>query len=300
MPEDVVFTEKPQIMQVIDEILAETIDPVYQNIYLVNGDKKERYNEDLYSMIIDIHREYKKDSYNDNKEIVDAYRRYVAEVQGLMDSLRIKDELVTALLFSELLSGGFFSYRHQFYGANNRDFLPLFLGTSVVLGQGTCRHIGDFYKDVFSGLYNHPLSYSGTLAEIGEVIPTSNHTINLINYHDKMYGYDVGNDAMFVFNSPYEMEPVGEPTYRFKYRSLWEILHSDYYLNEVEENFKLFSQSVGSLITMEEHDNSLDIALWILEEKDSLLKSFDRHTAKQKRLIKERIEGKYGKFVKID
>ena len=87
-----------QIEPIINDVFDEKIDLVYEDIFYVNGDDKIKLNDIIYAIAIRNAKDVNDLRYINYKEIIDEYKKYIAEVQGLIDSLKINDELLTAIV----------------------------------------------------------------------------------------------------------------------------------------------------------------------------------------------------------
>ena len=302
MYEDIIIGETPEeLSNLVDSLFDEIVDPVYQNIFLSSGDSKARINDIVYLLAKKkVNSVFNLDSIN-NKEILEAYKKYISEVKELVDSLKIKNELLCSIIIELLIKRGFFSCSLSFKNVkSHKESVKLHSGTSILLGVGCCRNYAAFYDDVFEGMYNHPTSYGGVLSD-DDSTEKSNHVINLINYEDKIYGYDLFNGSPYTFVTPHEMKPDVESSQRLRYRSYWDLIKPNGdTLNKIEENFKIYSQSVGSSIDQEDYKSKVKEAKHIIEDKRYFLSKFYVHTLREKHKVKRKILRKYGKQKEAD
>lgn len=297
MHEDIIVGGNPEeLSKLVDSLFDETVDPVYQNIFLSLDDRKIKINDVIYflakkkaSSIIDL------DSVN-NREILESYKKYIFDVKELVESLKIKDELLCSIIIERLIKRGFFSCSPSFKDVkSHNESVKLHSGTSIILGVGCCRNYSAFYDDIFEDMYNHPTSYGGIMSK-DDRIEKSNHVINLINYKDKMFGYDLFNSTPYTFITPCEMEPNSEKSQRLRYRSYWDLIKpNDDTLKKIEEDFKMYSHSIGSSIENDDYQSKVKKANQIIDEKRFYLSKFYIHTLREKHKVKRRIIKKYGK-----
>ena len=281
-----------QIDKLVDDIISQKVDPIYEDIFLVVGDTKVPFNSAIYALV-KRRVNYVSDIRNINYgEILDEYDEYISEVREVVDSLKIKDELFGAVLFERLINRGYFSYHHHFSYERVEDPILTKTGTTILLGKGTCHNITHFYEDVFSGFYDHPLSYGGVTTKSASK-DESDHVINLIKYNGKMYGYDLTSSGYFIFLTPYLMAHSNTP-HKLQYRSYWDILFSKRNFDELKKDFDLYSQSVGTTIPQEEYKGRIKEAEKTIDDKSRLLRRFYIHTYFQKRLVRKKIIKRFG------
>ena len=297
MREVIFVRDNPEeLSRLVDSLFDETVDPVYQDIFLLSGESRVKINDIVYLLAkMKVNKDFDLDKIN-NKEIIEDYKKYISKVQELIASLKINDELLCALFVELLIKKGFFSSSLNFHIVNTHvEKLKLYSGTSIILGFGSCRNFVSFYDDVFEGIYNHPLSYGGILSKYdkGE---KSNHVINLVNYDDKIHGYDLFNSTPFTFVTPYEMKPDIEPSTNFRYRSYWDLIkNNNKKLKDVERELETYSQSIGSTISPNVHKKKVKMANKLIEDNKWLLGKFYLHTVEDKHKVKKKILRKYGK-----
>ena len=297
MREEILVRDNPEeLSRLVDSLFDETVDPVYQDIFLLSGDSKIKINDVVYLLAkMKVNKVLDLDRIN-NKEIIEDYKKYIAKVQELIGSLKLDDELLCAVFIELLIKKGFFSSGLSFKTVNgHEEKVKLYSGTSIILGIGSCRNFVSFYDDIFEGIYNHPLSYGGILST-DDKGGKSNHVINLVNYDDKIHGYDLFNSTPYTFVTPYEMKPDIEPSTNFRYRSYWDLIkHNNKKLKDVEEDLEKYSQSIGSTISPDVHKKKVKMANKLIEDNKWLLGKFYLHTVEDKHKVKRKILRKYGK-----
>lgn len=142
--------------------------------------------------------------YNENKELIELYDKYISNVVELFDYLRDYQEsdFYYTIVFDILIEVGFFS-ADRVFNYKNIDFNEVSIkrGLNIINGEGICRNIACFYEDVFSYFYNYPLKMCCFYNEeeiSRNAMMYGNHAINLTYHNDVLYGFDLTNHHAYI------------------------------------------------------------------------------------------------------
>jgi len=285
---DLTITNPEIIPLLYCDILDEKIDLIHQKVFLQVGNQKFMINEILANGLKNLIRKEDKIEYSENYEIINDYFTYIRLIQELFDRIKIKNELERAILLKILIEEGYFSINQHFSFNIVKEKIKMFQGLEVIIGNGCCRNISSFYQDIFIK-ENHPLIFGGTLSSDGSISNHSNHVMNLIKFHDKLYGYDLTNGLIFSFVNRYQMKASGNKTYYMTYTSYWDLVYTDYELNEINNNLDNYASSISPTISTNKHIKYIKEVNKIIDENAKLLVNFHNKTDKIRQDIKEKI-----------
>lgn len=115
------------------------------------------------------------------------------------------NSISVSLVLNRLLSKGYFSYNEKIISAVNRaDIKEIigFYGLNVPSGYVCCRHVADFYKNVFDKMDLDCIKihclHDDNITREKAFNKEANHVVNLIKYNNMLYVYDLFNNAFFV------------------------------------------------------------------------------------------------------
>ena len=227
---------------------------------------------------------------NHYSQLINSYNLYIELVKKLIDEITpSKDDLSKIHTIMNLLMEGIFSYSDKFEISSGRiDILHSKDGINILYGKGSCRHVSSFISDV--------MPQSRILTCVGEVnMPyesEANHTINLIDYDGKKYGFDAINGGiLYNFTNEFEMVPIDkETTPHLYYKPYCEIMFFRRSFVEIKELLEQIKKNGNSAISHEQlSDIALSSYLSIASNMD-IIEDFLSDSRSQVRGIKEKIK----------
>lgn len=86
------------------------------------------------------------------QEAYDTYQIFLDEFKKLAQDLEWDNEMKVFSGYSYLFKQGYLSLPHEFYFSRSSDNVLQFLGSNVILGYGSCRHINSMLRDLLCNL----------------------------------------------------------------------------------------------------------------------------------------------------
>ena len=145
----------------------------------------------------------------DNLSLIALYDEYIKLASKLINEVSLNNSISKGLIISVLAQSGVFSFDDFKFG-NVDDILNTRLGLNVLNGEGCCRNLAHFTKDIFS--CNNEFCENLTVMHLNKkdkrkaTREKANHMINLIKYDGILYGFDIisGFGSLYYFiNSLY-------------------------------------------------------------------------------------------------
>ena len=232
---------------------------------------------------------YEKEA-NNYSQLINSYNLYIELVKKLIDEITpSKNDLSKIHTIMNLLMEGIFSYSDKFEIASGHiDILHSNDGINILYGKGSCRHVSSFISDV--------MPQSRILTCVGEVnMPyesEANHTINLIDYDGKKYGFDAINGGiLYNFINEFEMVPIDKETKpHLYYKPYCEIMFFRRSFVEIKELLEQIKKNGSCTISFQElSDIALSSQLSIASNMD-IIEDFLSDSRSQVRGIKEKIK----------
>ena len=166
--------------------------------------------------------------YNKNRDLIGLYDEYIKNLVELFDLiLKHNSDFFYTIVFDILLEIGFFSANRTF-NPDKDTFQELVIkpGISIINGEGVCRNVACFYEDIFKNLRKYPLKLccldrNGDLNNDTKIY--GNHIINLTDYHDIIYGFDIMNHCTFKAINENKLIGLGFE-YSLEYRPYGDLL----------------------------------------------------------------------------
>ena len=143
-----------------------------------------------------------------HKDLVAKYDEFITKVAELIRNLGFSSSIECSLIISHLIKNGFLSDEMSFNWENVDEDKELMcnIGTSIVSGEGCCRHLSSIQKDIFRklGLFIKEFyCYYGDNTYNRGANEQANHVIGLIEHEGYQYGIDMGNDdRLYHFLTP--------------------------------------------------------------------------------------------------
>lgn len=227
---------------------------------------------------------------NNYSPLINSYNLYIELVKKLIDEVTpSKDDLSKIHIIMNLLMDGIFSYSDKFeLTSGHIDILYSNTGINILYGKGSCRHVSGFISDIMPG--------SRILTCVGEkdnpYESEGNHTINLIDYNGKKYGFDAINGGiLYNFISEFEMVPIDkEIKPHLNYKPYGEIMFFRRSFEEIKELLEQIKKNGNSTISYEQlSDIALSSQLSIASNMD-IIEDFLSDSRSQVRSIKEKIK----------
>lgn len=232
---------------------------------------------------------YEKEA-NNYSQLINSYKSYIELVKKLIEEITpSKDNLSKIHTIMNMMMDGIFSYSDNFeLTSGHIDILYSNTGINILYGKGSCRHISGFISDVMPD--------SKILTCVGEkdnpYESEGNHTINLIDYDGKKYGFDGTNGGiLYNFISEFEMKPVNADVKdSLNYKPYGEIMFFRRSFVEIKELLEQIKKNGSSTISHEQlSDIALSSQLSIASNMD-IIEDFLSDSRSQIRSIKEKIK----------
>ena len=175
-----------------------------------------------------------------NRELLILYNTFIIKVLELIDFLHFPhNDLEYALIVEHLIHKGYLSFNNCFRITNCDDYLHYHLGIQVITGKAVCRHIANFYNDLnLSSFY--PSIFTGNLSPSDITNDKPNHIINIINYHDTLYGIDLTNTQLFYFLNEKVLKSLKNPKMTMTYKSFNDVFKSPLSIKEICSNLEMY------------------------------------------------------------
>ena len=275
---------------ILKKLLNQDLDIVYDEKLITN-------KEELHNLILEeINKNNQSNKKNIDTEIINDYRIFLIKLLELLDYLKLKDnDLLCAMAINYLIKYGYMSYSNKYkFSACPKEIYRNY-GINIIYGEFCCRHIANFYQDLMKVRGNNFLTFTGRISRFKMFDVNKrlhhNHMINLINYHDEIYGYDISNNNLACFINPYQMQI--ENNYRklyFTYKSYYDTIYYGYDIETIKKNLKLFQNNIlNNSLNYEILNCYCNYINSYLEGKDKILRSFSSNTNKLKEDIKTKI-----------
>lgn len=276
--------------EIIEKLANAQLDYIYDEEIIKNtvGIKKQ---EEIFEACKINLENYKRKEFLNNFDLLIKYDLFLIQVLELLDLLHIhKNELEKAMIIEFMLHKGYLSYNNKFNVQNIDDIMHYSHGINIITGNGVCRHIANFYRglaysdNTFSGI----LTKNKSLCQYRKQVP--NHIINIISYHDSLYGIDLTNKTLFNFDSQYKLIDCQNPNIAILYTSHNDLFKSLLSITEIKDKLNLYDKaSQKDKITKEEYQLIKCNVLEKLYEKKKILESFSMDTNLLKAEINEKM-----------
>lgn len=243
-------------------------------------------------------------------ECIEEYNEFIKLSAKLLSELKANDNpIVLSMLLRILILRGYFSVKNKFTSTSYGCFDVFHhLGMDIVGGKGCCRHVANFYNDIFNelgvtgdilfGIVTTDKDFSLKQA----LSSCSNHVLNTLFYDDIVYGYDFFSDNVLKFINSFVMRAIISEDKSNDYEK--EIVKMYYkistnmmfgvYREEILKKLKIFlesskRESIDYVRCKEFKDNAYDI----FYSNKYLLRDFKRCSKKLKREIAYDMEASY-------
>lgn len=140
----------------------------------------------------------KKSVIESNQEIISLYDNFIDSCAKLIRELKVSNNSLSIIIMLEnLISLGILSNPSSDFNYDNvNKEIKYFEGINIISGEGVCRNFSAFTKDILDRLNIYS---ENVWCSAFNNLNKTNHTINLIKYNDKIYGYDVYNHLLLNF-----------------------------------------------------------------------------------------------------
>ena len=232
----------------------------------------------------------------DEAEDFEKYRRTIADYDSFLDELvselekyNLTNPLEYSIVLNYILDSGYLSkdctFKHK---ESNKEIIGK-LGVNVVLGEGCCRNISDFHRDIFDKLELKSVPFYCYQGMGRGINKRANHVINLIEYKDNIYGIDLHNNGLlYRFKKPLVMDLVSMfDKGRLDYKPYYGLIVDGDSLENIKKNIKAFEEcSKKRSISAIEYDCNIKyMAKELVKRKREELIKFDQKTKQLKKTI---------------
>ena len=272
-----------------------------EKVYLNN-------NEEALEIIESHRKDYEKRvNFTSNyfKEEIEEYKIFLEKVKEILLEFKIKNPIELSILLSNLIKTGYFSITDDFtYNYNLKNEIQCNLGINVLYGEGCCRNISAFFREILRLMEIEVDDYycnsSYRKINFGRFNNVS-HVVNLIHINDRIYGYDPANMSLLYFVNKYELKELKkiDPKYLI-YKPYFSIVTGDCKLEDIKNNYDLFlEESKKKHISFDEYDNFYRESYNKLNIKNAkILKQFKMDTMELKKNIFYEVDNKFKKYNK--
>ncbi|MBR2678557.1 MAG: hypothetical protein IKE63_03990 [Bacilli bacterium] len=223
------------------------------------------------------------------RETIIDYDLFLNEVVDELLKYDLNNSLEYSIALSYLLDCGYLSNDRTFkHKVSNQEIIGK-LGINVVLGEGCCRNISDFHRDVFNKLQ---LSIQPFYCFQGIGKGTNrgaNHIVNLVDYKDNKYAIDLHNYCfLYHFTKPFVMESISIFNRdKLLYKPYYGIILGEIDLDTIKENIKKFEEysKMNPISSIEYHDDIKYRTKELMRSNKNNLEKFDCKTKALKRKI---------------
>ena len=144
------------------------------------------------------------------------YQEYITFIGSLFKALHVQNNVfVLSILLRKLILGGYLSYQNQFSDDEHGFFYeyPYHEGLDVVAGHGVCRHVADFYDDIYQELHLYhglfPCYFANDPCSLEKAFTCRcDHVLNLVSFDDVLYGYNVFSNSIMKFQDQYTLSEI--------------------------------------------------------------------------------------------
>ncbi len=217
------------------------------------------------------------------------YNVFLDELASELEKYNLSSPLEYSVFLNYILDDGYLSNNCKFRHRESGKEITGKLGVNVVLGEGCCRNISEFHRDLFKKLELTSMPFYCYQGVGRGTNKPANHVINLIEHKDNIYGIDLHNNSrLYHFKKPLVMELIsfledGKLTYK-PYYGL--IVDGDS-LENIKRNIRLFEEcsKMRTIGSFSYNDVVKYSAKEKLESRKNDLIKFDEKTKKLKRKI---------------
>lgn len=135
------------------------------------------------------------------KDAIEAYHDYLDYVSYLIKTLSIPDiDINRVIILGMLIKKGIFSEDNQFFYEHDKNEIKGYPGISIVKGIGDDNSISHFSHDTLDKFDTvcEPLYVRKALKD-GEEYTYDHKVINLIEFRNNIYGYDIVDDRIYAY-----------------------------------------------------------------------------------------------------
>ena len=221
------------------------------------------------------------------KNNIEAYDEYINFIAYLVKCMSLPDNVISAsTILSLITKEGVFSNNHKLYVGNEiLDELYGFLGINIIKGNAVCRHMASFQSDVLKKLnyMSEPLyCYLSNKKTDDYDKKAANHSINLIEYNNCLYGFDGYNNGLFKFVSGKEMIELfkSAPHYIY-YKPYMNIIYNNETIYSVKNLLEIFNNFKDkSFISIDEYEYIVNEAEKVVFKNKELMDEFHESSKK--------------------
>ena len=175
---------------------------IYSDDYYIGKNK----NNEMINTLIEIGNK-NKDLFNNlnnqNIELINLYNIFISKCSKLITELDSSNNpILYSRIISNIIAFGYFSYNiKEFNYESITSELISKRGISIINGEGKCRHFSAFNKDILTSLnlYCEEFFCTTTEKKYDQILSKANHSANIINYKNKIYGIDISNNSLLNF-----------------------------------------------------------------------------------------------------
>lgn len=276
---------------IYDLIYHDILDFIYDEDIIVEkiGFKEKNY---LISLFKQSFQNSKNKEHEQNNLLIDEYNLFLGKIIELIDFLNVdQSELERAFIIEYLLYKGYLSFNH--YQKKEVYILPYHSGINIINGLGVCRHIANFYQDL--NLYKHHQLLAGLLTngEPKTIHQNTNHLINLVYYHDTIYGFDLVNKTLWSFINGSQLIDIQRKNIFLTYRSFNDLVRTNLSVEDIKRQLILYEESAKKKqLTKEEYRKIKCLIYEKLNERKRILDSFDKDNKNLKKDISNKVLSK--------
>lgn len=252
----------------------------------LNGDSEAL---EEFRLLREEHLEEQAEDFEKHHKIIAMYDSFLDELASELEKYNLTNPLEYSIFLNYILDSGYLSNDCTFRHKESNKEITGKLGINVVLGEGCCRNISDFHRDIFNKfeLTSIPFyCYQGLGRGINKC---ANHVINLIEYRDNIYGIDLHNHGfLYRFKKPLVMDSISMfDKGKLDYKPYYGLIVDGDSLENIKKNLKTFEEcSKKKTISAIEYDcNIRYFAKELVRRKRNELIKFDQKTKQLKKTI---------------
>lgn len=260
--------------------------------YLFYGNKEDIDKLDEYKSEM---KETRRKELIEYDELIYKYNVFIRTIASFLKNLDLDTSLEYSLAIRYMIINGIVSYNNTFIN-DKFEFekeLCLDCGINIVSGEGCCRNVTDFHKDIMAELEFFCKKFycyqSALRLRKGAFKMKANHVANLIIYDGYIYVMDLYNNTLCKFISNHEAKSISfEKKLYLAYKPYYEYILDDSKISDIKTSMELF-ESLSKIPALNEYTWSQDLRPEIISKISGmapLFKEFGRSTKEMQNDIK--------------
>ena len=179
--------------------------------------------------------------------ILNNYDEFITMVAKYLKQIGLKNPLEYSMFIKLLIDKGYLSQNLllEKKGPKENQEITSSLGTSIIIGNGCCRHYTKMHQDIFNKLdlpFFMFYCYQGETPYPSIKDEEANHVISLIPYDEQVYGLEIYSGyRLFGFKDPFTLEEISTKThYTLRYKPYFELIMGESTIPHIKRRLNAF------------------------------------------------------------